>query len=296
MQTERQPIRLSRTKLVSRLNDRSLKRYKSGFKDSWLAALMDEGLVSRLERGKHNDGLKPVFFATARHYKRALQLKRLFAIGITNRNAQRLQLFIRGYSNDVWDIRDALRSEYIGALMSLLHPIRSGYISKHRKIGPSHKKSLMKQLGELDSRLEAAGLKQGADFYISKVREGVNPNLGQTNLLAGLLWVSEDGKDLSEKVQAALDSPEEVFFAALSYFRLFHTWSRWLLGRTLIDVPQFTASCYVICLMLVSKQFSRKDILRSTGELWKPLLSLIFATLRGRKSHFENVNSGQDGH
>jgi hypothetical protein len=283
MQSERQFIKLSRAELVSRLNERSLHRYGSGFTDAWLDDLIKDGLVPCLERAEHNNGLRPVFFATALHYRRALQLKRLFAIGIRDRNAQRLQLFIRGYSRDVWDIRDALKSEYIGALTSLLHPMRSGYVRKNRNIGPSHEKSLMNQMGQLDPRLEAVGLKQDADFYISKVRDGVNLNTQPKNLFAGVLWVSVDRKDLSPKVQAALDSPKEAYCGALNYFRLFNKHTRWLLGRTLIDRPSFTAFMYVSCLMLVSGQFSRKDIFRGAGDLKGPILSLIFATFRSRK-------------
>ena len=107
----RSPVRLSKTELLRRLDARSRRRYGGPFGEALLNDLIKDGLVPALERSK-NEGRKPVYEAGIRHYRRALQIRRLMSRRIFGRDTQKIQLFLRGYGIEPWDVREAVRREY----------------------------------------------------------------------------------------------------------------------------------------------------------------------------------------
>src|SRR5262245_1814144 len=113
----RSPGRLSKAELLRRLNEWSRTRYGGPFSESLLNDLMKDGSLPAFQRSK-NEGLKPVFEASAQHYRRALQIKRLMSRGISGRDTLLIQLFLRGYGVEPWEVREAFRREYARHLRS----------------------------------------------------------------------------------------------------------------------------------------------------------------------------------
>jgi hypothetical protein len=233
----RLPVRLSKPELLRRLDARSRSRYGGPLSEALLNDLIKDGLVPALRRSK-NEGLKPVYEASARHYRRALQIKRLMSRGVSGRDTLLVQLFLRGYGKP-WEVRKALRREYARHLKSLFAKIRSTYLDTTREIGPSHKSSLRKQMGILDERFEAARLELSPDAYVELSREAKLP-FDLTGLLAGWLSIDPGSGTFSDRVESALSQPNAKFLEA---WDAFHTvdkgvYSR-LLGARIIDDPNF---------------------------------------------------------
>src|SRR5262249_40538350 len=176
-----------------------------------------DGLLDALERSK-NEGLKPVYDAGAQHYRRALQIKRLMARGISGRDKLRIQLFLRGYGVKPWDVREAVRREYANHLRSAFAQVRSTYLDNTREIGPAHKSSLRKQLGSLDERLKAAGLEMSPDAYIELTREAKLP-INDGHLLAGWLCIDPGSDRFSDRIENALSQPGAKFIEGREGFR-----------------------------------------------------------------------------
>jgi hypothetical protein len=114
----RKQLELSKSELLRRLDHRSCSRYGEPFPESLFDDLQKDDLIPELKRSK-NVGLAPTFFATWRHYRRALQLQRLRSVGIKGRDALRVQLFVRGYGLKVSEVRESLRDEFLRGLREL---------------------------------------------------------------------------------------------------------------------------------------------------------------------------------
>ena len=130
-------LELSESEFLRRVDHRSRSRYDEPFPESLLADLHKDDLIPELERSG-NEGLSPKYFATWRHYRRALQLQRLRSVGIKGRDALRVQLFVRGYGLKVFEVRDAVRRELLRGLSELRPPLRSQYFHSQRDPGPAH--------------------------------------------------------------------------------------------------------------------------------------------------------------
>ena len=257
----RSPTRLSKTELLRRLDDRSRRRYGDPFNEGGLNDLIKDGLVPALERAK-NEGLKPIYEATARHYRRALQIKRLMSRGVSNRDALRIQLFLRGYGIKPWDVREAVRREYARHLRSASSKVRSTYPDKTRDIGPRHKASLRKQMGELDNRLKDAGLEMPTDFYIEMVRAGKTPDVGLDNPIVGQLLIDPTSSRLSDQIETSLDQSDEKFIEARDAFhKVDRRVMRRVLGTRLLNDPKYATILFVV-MLCCERSFTLKSVSR----------------------------------
>ena len=160
---------MKREQLIERVAEWSLARFGQDFPGSLFDDLVEDGLIPKGERQK-NLGIHPVYDFACPSYRRARQIARLRSKGIVGRDAIRVQLFLRGYSQPVWDVREALRKEYVSFVKAISKKIRSSHANGWGEIGPSHKASFVGQAGELDRRFEAAGLKLAADQIIEFIR------------------------------------------------------------------------------------------------------------------------------
>jgi hypothetical protein len=235
---------------LRRLEDRSRKRYGGPFSEGVLNDLIKDGLLPALERSK-NEGLRPVYEAGARHYRRGLQIKRLMSRGVSGRDALRIQLFLRGYGIKPWDVREAVRREYARHLRSVFAQIRSTYLDKTREIGPAHKSSLRKHMGTLDERFEAAGLELSPDAYIRLIREAKSP-INVTGLLAGWLSIDPGSDTFSDRIENALSQHDAKFMEARDAFHMVDKglYSR-LLGARIINDPIIATIAFIRMLCCV---------------------------------------------
>ncbi len=184
------PRLLSPKEFAARLLRRIRSRYDPNLDDArlrrWLHDLIKDALLFGATR-HGNDGLRPVYGYDFRSYRRALQIARLRGVGIVERDAIRVQLFLRGYGEK--DIRQAVWNQYSKNGRSLLAQVRSGYVDNAKEIPPIHKASLVEALGELDSRLGDAGLQLPNDYYIASLRTAKQ---AQTN------WNAVDQKSINK--------------------------------------------------------------------------------------------------
>jgi hypothetical protein len=271
----RSPARLSKPELIRRLDDRSHRRYGEPFSEGVLDDLIKDGLVPALDRSK-NAGLNPVYVASASHYRRALQIKRLMSRGMSRRDTLRIQLFLRGYGAMPWEIRDAVRQEYARHLRSASSKVRSTYPDNTRDIGPWHKASLRKQMGELDNRLKDAGLEMPTDFYIEMVRAGKTPDVGLDNPIVGQLLIDPTSNRLSDQVEKSLKQPDAKFIEARDAFHKVdrHVMRR-VLGTRLLNDPNYATILFIVMLCCV-RSFTFKSVSRVTLDFVLKFLHSVF--------------------
>jgi hypothetical protein len=257
----RSTVCLSKAELLRRLDARSHEHYGGAFSEGILNDLIKDGLLPALERSK-NEGLKPLYEASASHYRRALQIKRLMSQGVSGRDTLRIQLFLREYGVKPWDVREALRREYARHVRTLSAQIRSTYLDNDKNIGKRHKASLRKQMGPLDNRLKAAGLEMATDFYIKVGRAAKASNGDSDDPLVGHLLIDPVSSMLSDQIEKALDQPDEKFIQARAAFHWVdrHVMQR-ILGMRILNDPNYATIVLVEMLRCV-RSFSFKSISR----------------------------------
>ena len=276
----RTPAQLTKPELLRRLDERSRRHYGQPFTEGVLNDLIKDGLLPALKRSG-NEGLKPVYQGGASHYRRALQIKRLMSRGMRGRDTLRIQLFLRGYGAEPWEVRDALRREYAKHLRSASAQVRSTYLDNDRRIGSAHKTSLREQMGPLDTRLRAAGLEVTPDTYIQWCRAARLPS-GTNSLLAGWLFVDPESHGLSDHVEEALSQPDAKYLEAREAFR-------WvdrrcylpILGVRIIDDPNFATIVFIKMLEFKRHGFPWKLALRTIPQLF--ITKFLDAIGHGRK-------------
>jgi hypothetical protein len=270
----RSTVRLSKAELLRRLDARSRERYGGPFSEGLLNDLIKDGLVPALKRSK-NEGLKPQYEASALHYRRALQIKRLISIGMSSRDTQRIQLFLRGYGVKPWDVREALRREYAKHLRTLSTQIRSTYLDNDKNIGERHKVSLRKQMGPLDNRLKASGLEMPTDFYIKIGRSAKAPDGDSDDPLVGQLLIDPGSSTLSNQIEKALDQPDEKFVQARAAFHWVdrHVMQR-ILGVRILNDSNY-ATIVLVEMLCCVRSFSFKSISRVPWDFVRNFLHSI---------------------
>jgi hypothetical protein len=244
-------LELSESEFLRRVDHRSRSRYDEPFPESLLDDLQKDDLIPELERSG-NEGLSPKYFATWRHYRRALQLQRLRSVGIKGRDALRVQLFVRGYGLRVFEVRDAVRRELLRGLSELRPPLRSQYFHSQRDPGPAHRAAVERQLGSIDPRFESAGFKQPTEFMLKQIRLGFGV-LSRSLLapLEGLLLAGLDDHPLPKLIEDALNASDDDYIsarAALAWME--RTAFRPVVGRDVIDSPNWSTHLLVIILVL----------------------------------------------
>jgi len=243
-------LELSKSELLRRLDRRSRSRYGGPFPGSLFNDLQKDALIPALERST-NMGLAPTYFATWRHYRRALQVQRLRSVGIVGRDPLRVQLFIRGYGLKVSEVRGSLRDEFLRGISELRPVLRSGYFRNRREPGPRHLAAIERQLGPLDPRFEAAGLEQPADFILEVMRVGLGA-MSHSELKASEGWLLAGLHDhplptlLTESLNA---SDADYVFARDVLSELHAVMFRPMLGRNFIDSAKWPALTLVILLV-----------------------------------------------
>jgi hypothetical protein len=160
---------MNKAQLVNRISERVSERYGLAFTESLFDDLAENGLIPPGQR-QGNDGKRPIYDFGRASYRRALQIARLRSRGIIRRDAIRVRLFLAGYSEPVFDVREALCREYVACSKSLLHQIRSGYADNQKRVPLKHKKALMRKIGPHDTRFEAADLGISSDQTIELIR------------------------------------------------------------------------------------------------------------------------------
>lgn len=161
---------MNKSELVQRAAKRARERgYCESFAIPLLNDLIKNALVPEGKRTR-NRGKKPTYLYDWRCYRRVLQILRFRGLGIVGRDALLLQLFLRGYGIKPAHVRTALAREYRKAFNQLNRQARSGYLDNTKGVPPKHKQSLMASLGEIDPRLQAAGLAPKPDVMIDFLR------------------------------------------------------------------------------------------------------------------------------
>ena len=199
---------MNRAELIERVAKRARERYGQDFRGSLFDDLLDDGLIPGGRRNE-NVGKHPVYEFDCASYRRALQIVRLRSKGIVGRDAIRVQLFLRKYSHPVLDVRDALRKEYVAAAKSLSNQVRSGYAGNWKSVAPKHKESLAHQMGTLDPRFEAAGMRLSDDQIIQAVRTAKQEPINSATDI--------QSERLREKLRAGAP-PEELLDQILQLF------------------------------------------------------------------------------
>jgi hypothetical protein len=171
----RKPRRLTRREFEMRLFARVRRLYGLQLDDGWLHDLIKDGLIPGADDRKPNVGLKPVYTYGFRSYRRAHQIARLRRDGFVERDAIRVQLFLKGYGER--DISQTLWNQYSTHGRNLAAQVRSGYADNWKRVPDGHKSSLMKQMGPLDPRLVAAGFQLDDDKYIDFLRAAKQKDL-----------------------------------------------------------------------------------------------------------------------
>ena len=119
---------MNKLEFVQRASERARTRYHQEFSAALLNDLMKADLVPKARR-LSNNGRRPVYAFDAPAYRRALQITRIRAAGIVGHDALRIMLFLKGYSEPAWRVREAILAEYVANGRSLLAPVRSTYRS-----------------------------------------------------------------------------------------------------------------------------------------------------------------------
>jgi hypothetical protein len=139
--------------------------------DEWTRKHIDEWLSNSLafagEPGP-NEGRKRRYSYSCRHYRRALQLVRLYGNGRTATADLHVQLFLRGYSGFSQALKDAVLSEYQKFRAQLIAPMRSKEFTKTGPVSTTKQQQINERLGALDDRLQ--GLALPTNLYVDVAR------------------------------------------------------------------------------------------------------------------------------
>jgi hypothetical protein len=160
--------RLSKVEFLERVRARSA-RYGIEFSEVRLNEWIDQALAFPGDR-EANQGLRPQYTYGFRHYRRALQLVRLYADGVRDRDAILVQLFLRGYSVRPHEIRCAVQQEFRKVRAQLNSTIRSIYMDRDVPIPPRRAEQIITRMGEADSRLREAQIVPTNSLLINVVR------------------------------------------------------------------------------------------------------------------------------
>jgi hypothetical protein len=229
---------LQKAAFIQRVRRRSA-RYGVGFDQGQLDEWIKQGLAIPADR-RENRGVRPIYTYGHRHYRRALQLVRLYAANVRDRDAVLVQLFLSGYSVRPHEIREELKKEFLKAIAKLNAPVRSVYFDREGPIPPGRFEQSLGQLGVADRRLTKADLVPTNDLLIRAVRAGRNPNSENCELvkandvgadfgelafalaqpvLAGMLYA--DNEYASESENLIMQADESQYELARILFLLF---------------------------------------------------------------------------
>jgi hypothetical protein len=168
------PATLSKAALIQRAAAWA-KRRGVGFTPARFNEWMKQGVVREGVRDR-NEGKRPVYRYGCQHYRRVLQIVRLYSRGTRDRDAILIQLFLKGYGVQPSEVRDALLREFRMARGRINAMVRSTRFDDDREIPPSHKKSMTRSLGEADARFRRVDLVPSPDTMIAAARAARSPD------------------------------------------------------------------------------------------------------------------------
>ena len=121
-----------------------------------------------------------------------------------------------------------------------------------------HLAAVERQIGAIDPRFEAAGLKQATKFYLDKIRVGFG-TASRSGLaeMEGLFLTGLDDRPLPKRINDALNGSDDDYVsarAALTWIE--RTTFRPVVGRNFIDSPNWPTQVLVIILVLQRVQSS----------------------------------------
>ena len=139
------------------------------FKESWLDEWIDKGLVAEGDR-RANRGKRPVYHYTRHHYRRVLQILKLYARKIKRTDAILIMLFLNGHGVRPYEVREALQREFARGRAKLNAQARSSKFDEAGPIPPKHRARLIRALGEADERLVTSNLVPTPNEMIEAIR------------------------------------------------------------------------------------------------------------------------------
>lgn len=157
-----------KAELVRRAESWGAKRRLS-FKELWLDEWIDKGLVAKADR-RENVGKRPVYHYGRHHYRRVLQILKLYARNIKRTDEILILLFMNGHGVKPYEVREALQRQFARGRAKLNAQARSSRFEKSGPIPPKHKESLIRALGKGDERLVASHLVPAPDEMIKVIR------------------------------------------------------------------------------------------------------------------------------
>jgi len=117
------PVTLTKAELVERAARWGATR-RFEFRISLLNGWIDEGLVEDGDRGD-NVGKRPVYRYSCRHYRRVLQVLKLYSRGIRSRDQILIMLFLNGHGVKPFEVREPIAREFGRARTKLIGMARS---------------------------------------------------------------------------------------------------------------------------------------------------------------------------
>ncbi len=230
------PVALTKAEIVERAAKwGSARGFK--FKPSLLDRWINEGLVAEGDRGG-NVGKRPVYRYSCRHYRRVLQVLKLYFRGIRSRDQILIMLFLNGHGVKPFEVREPIAREFGRARTKLIGMMRSPRFDQDGAVPPKHKESLVRSIGRGDKRFVEAGVVLGPDQMIAAVRAARSPdpdsklrttaNPGSENLMLEIFKFSFGGilsKDLEfpaeidQIIANATDADLSLVSSILNLFR-----------------------------------------------------------------------------
>jgi hypothetical protein len=144
------------------------------FSEARLNEWIKQKLVTPAER-QSNEGQRPTYAYGCAHYRRSLQLVRLWQAGITDVDALQVQLFLRGYAGVTPKLRRATENEFRRAKGSLNPSMRSTYLDRLGPVTEGRRRSILRSLGKPDPQLGAGGYVPSPEDLIALVRASRSP-------------------------------------------------------------------------------------------------------------------------
>jgi len=145
------------------------------FRKSLLDGWIDKGLVPEGERLK-NVGKRPVYRYGCRHYRRVLQVLKLYSRDIKGADQILIMLFLNGHGVKPFEVREPLAREFARVCAKINAQARSVRFDQEGAIPPKHKGSLIRNLGQADDRFVAAKIVLPGDQMIEVIRAARNPD------------------------------------------------------------------------------------------------------------------------
>jgi hypothetical protein len=167
-------VALTKLELVERAAAWGVSRgveFDLGRLNEWIDnALVDEG-----DRGE-NVGKRPVYRYGCRHYRRVLQVLRLYSRGIKSTDRILIMLFLNRHGVKAHEVREPLVREFARGVAKINAQARSVRFDQEGSIPPKHEESLIRSLGQADDRFVAAKIVLSGTQMIEVMRAARNPD------------------------------------------------------------------------------------------------------------------------